>query len=186
MDNLEKFITDNRDGIDTAVPDLKVWAQIDKKLSETVAAPPVNRGKIRPLRRMLSIAAGIAILLMVGGMGGSYFANKSSVTAFNSLADVSPEHAETELFFNQQVEEKLAKLASYQKADVVRPDLQQLDEMFKELMQELENAPKGSQEQIISAMVKNYQAKVDILNRVLEKVEAVNQPAKTKEDEISI
>jgi len=80
----------------------------------------------------------------------------------------------------------MAKLVSYEQADVVRPDLQQLDEMFKELTQELENAPKGTEEAIINAMIKNYQAKVDILNRVLEKVEAVNAPQKTTEDEISI
>lgn len=185
MDNLEKFILENRDDMDTAVPDLKVWAQIDRRMSMGEASSTPS-AKIRPLRRILSIAASVAILLFVGGVGGRYLSNNSAATDINSLADIAPEHAETELFFNQQVEEKLAKLAAYKKADAVRPDLQQLDEMFHELMRELKDAPKGTEEQIISAMIKNYQAKVDILNRVLEKVEAVNQPTKTEENEISI
>jgi len=185
MDSLEKFIIDNRDGMDSAVPDLKVWAEIDKQMSSGDARP-LHVAKVRPLRQRLRAAATIAILLIAGGIGGSFLANKSADTDINSLADISPEHAETELFFNQQVEEKMAKLVSYEQADVVRPDLQQLDEMFKELTQELENAPKGTEEEIINAMIKNYQAKVDILNRVLEKVEAVNAPQKTTEDEISI
>lgn len=184
MDSLEKFIIDNRDGMDSAVPDLKVWAAIDKKMS-SVNASPLHTAKVRPFRQRLRMAAAVAILLIAGGIGGGYLATNS--TDINSLADISPEHAETELFFNRQVEEKMAKLVSYEQADVVQSDMQQLDEMFVELTQELKNAPKGTEEEIINAMIKNYQAKVDILNRVLEKVEAVNAPQITTiDDEISI
>ena len=49
-DQLEKFISENREAFDDQVPDLKVWAEIDKELSED-AEPPA---KIRPLRRFLS------------------------------------------------------------------------------------------------------------------------------------
>ena len=182
MDNLEKFIKQNREGMDREVPDLKVWAAIDKNLS---AVEPEQKAKVVPLFRRLRAAAAILLLLTAGGLGGSYFATQTSGNEINSLADISPEHAETERWFNRQVDEKVAKLASYKQAENVKPDLEQLDAVFQELAAELEKAPKGKEEQIINAMITNYQAKVDILNRVLEKVETANQKNE-EEDEISL
>lgn len=183
MDALEKFIQQNREDMDCAVPDLKVWAAIDRNLSENApAAKPAPR--IKPLSYRLRAAAAVALLLLAGGIGGSYLSNQSAVA--DSLGDISPEYAEAEYFFNQQVKEKTAQLAAYNQMETVRPDLEQLDAVFAELAEELKNVPKGSEEQIINAMIKNYQAKVDILNRVLEKVENVDAPAKTQENEISI
>ncbi|MDV7393244.1 hypothetical protein RZS08_17865, partial [Arthrospira platensis SPKY1] len=66
----------------------------------------------------------------------------------------------------------------------VQPDLLQLDEFYQELQLELDRAPKGSEEQIIQAMIRNHQIKLDILERVLEKVQT-NNP-KTTENETSI
>jgi len=88
MDSLEKFIIDNRDGMDSAVPDLKVWAEIDKQMS-AADAPPLHVAKVRPLRQRLRAAAAVAILLIAGGIGGSFLANKSANTDINSLADIS-------------------------------------------------------------------------------------------------
>lgn len=185
MDRLEKFISENRDDFDKAVPDLKVWAAIDKELS--VAEPPTQRtAKLVSFRRVLSIAASVLLLLFAGGMGGSYLSNQNVAKDINSLADVAPEYEETERFFHQQIQKKTARLASYEKAETVEPDLQQLDEVFKELTVELANAPKGTEDEIINAMIKNYQAKIDILNRVLEKVEEVDVPEKTINNEVSI
>ena len=54
-DRLEKFINQNRDQFDDKVPNLKVWADIEKRLDP----PQAKRGSIK---RMLSIAASVLIL----------------------------------------------------------------------------------------------------------------------------
>ena len=59
--------------------------------------------------------------------------------------------------------------------------------MAAELRAELANAPAGSEERIINAMIYNYKAKLEILERVLEKIQSTNQGTlKTENDEISI
>jgi hypothetical protein len=56
----------------------------------------------------------------------------------------------------------------------VMEDLQQIDEVQKDLRRELQNAPKSSREEIIQTMIKNYQTKLDILERVLTRVQVGN------------
>lgn len=180
MDNLEKFILDNREAFDDARPSLEAWARIDKHLEQ------------RPNRRIvwmkrLRIAATVALLLTAGGVIGAYLANASQEV--KSLADISPEHAEMERYFKSQVQEKMTRLASYQQDTYVKPDIQELDELYQQLQSELENAPEGAEEQIIQAMITNYQTKIDILEQVLEKVQTTvptNSNLKTEENEVSL
>ncbi|MCP3931308.1 MAG: hypothetical protein GY705_19660 [Bacteroidetes bacterium] len=180
MDNLEKYIIENREAFDSAVPNLKVWADIDEQLSRKSA-------RRIPIRRILSIAATIVVLLVAGAAAGSYIANGQQGEEITSLADVSPEYAELEQHYDQQIKEKTGQLAVYNHDKTVDEDLQQIDNVMDELLLELQNAPEGQEEQIISNMVKNYQAKIDILERVLERIQSINQKSvKTERDEISI
>ncbi|MEZ4961162.1 MAG: hypothetical protein R2830_15150 [Saprospiraceae bacterium] len=178
MDNLEKFILEHRSGFDSAVPGLKVWAEIDRKLEQK---PPHRVVWMKRLR----MAAAIAILLTTGGVMGAYLCSPSKEA--KSLADVSPEHAEMEQYFNTQIHDKMAQLASYRQDGYVKPDLQELDSLYNELQLDLENAPPGKEEQVVQAMINNYQTKIDILEQVLEKVQTTNPTnLKTEENEVSL
>lgn len=166
MDNLEKFIRENRAGFDNGVPSLDVWAKLDQHLDQQ---RPV--AKLVWMRR-LRVAAAVLVLLAAGGFGGAYLVN--STKNVDSLADVSPEHAEMERYLSNQVDEKLAKLASYKQDGIVKEDIQELDAMYEQLRHELETAPAGAKEKIVKAMIETYQTKINILEQVLEKVEDVN------------
>ena len=86
MDNLEKFIIQNREDFDTAVPSLKAWAAIDRKLEQKQQA-----GKRVRMWKVLRIAASVAILLFVGGVGGYYLsggANAEEIQHTVRLASV--------------------------------------------------------------------------------------------------
>ena len=178
MDNLEKFILENRESFDDAVPGLKVWANIDRRLEQ------------RPMRRIvwmkrLRVAAAVAMLLTAGGVIGAYLTNASHKV--ESLADISPEHAEMERYFKSQVQDKMAQLVSYRQDTYVKPDIQELDALYEQLRTELKNAPEGAEERIIQAMINNYQTKIDILEQVLEKVETtIPTNLKTAENEVSL
>ncbi len=179
MENLEKFIRENRADFDTGVPSLNVWANLDQHLDR-------QRPSARVVwMKRLRVAAAVLVLLTAGGVGGAYLTNSNKTVG--SLADVSPEHAEMERYFSSQVEEKLAKLASYKQDGIVKADIQELDEAYEQLKKELENAPDGADEKIIQAMVETYQTKINILEQVLEKVENVNPTTINKsENEVSL
>jgi alpha/beta superfamily hydrolase len=178
MDNLEKFILENRESFDDAVPGLKVWANVDRHLNQ------------RPNQRIvwmkrLRVAAAVAFLLVAGGVIGAHLANVHNEA--KSLADISPEHAEMERYFKSQVNDKMAQLASYRQDTFVKPDLQELDTLYEQLKTELQNAPEGAEEKIIQAMINNYQTKIDILEQVLEKVQTtIPSNSKTAENEVSL
>ncbi len=179
MSNLEKFILENRADFDTGVPSLKVWANIDRQLDRQ--RPAVRMVWMKRLRA----AAAVLVLLLAGGAAGAYLTNQSQ--AVESLADVSPEHAEMERYFSSQVEEKMAKLASYKQDGVVKADLKELDDTYEQLRQELKDAPVGAEEKIIQAMIETYQTKINILEQVLEKVESVNPSTiNAAENEVSL
>ena len=179
MDNLEKFIRENRADFDTCVPSLDVWANLDQHLDRQRPS-----GRVVWMKR-LRVAAAVLVLLTAGGAAGAYLTNAGKTVA--SLADVSPEHAEMERYFNSQVEEKLAKLASYKQDGIVKADIQELDETYEQLRKDLENAPSGADEKIIRAMVETYQSKISILEQVLEKVENVNPTTVNKiNNEVSL
>ena len=60
---------------------------------------------------------------------------------------------------------------------------------MEELKEELAHAPRENAAAIVSQMIQNYQIKVQILERVLERLEAGEQGTKdlnTKQNEVSI
>ena len=178
MDNLEKFIIENRADFDTAVPPLKVWADIDRQLDAKGAPRIVWMQRLR-------VAAAVAVLVAASCVIG--FQVGASSAEAKALADISPEHAEMEQYFNEQINEKLARLASYEQDGFVRPDLADLDAVYEDLKQELETAPAGTEDRVIQAMINNYQTKIDILEQVLDKVQTTEQTnLKTEENEVSI
>lgn len=179
MDNLEKYIRENRAEFDSAVPNLRVWAEIDRQLQRK----PVVRRIV--WMKLLRIAASVALLLTAGGVIGAYLTN--STKEVKSLADISQEYAEMERYFNSQINEKMTQLAMYRQDGDVRNDIQELDTLYEQLKKELNEAPPGAEEKVIQAMINHYQTKIDILEQVLEKVKTINPAnSKTAENEISI
>ena len=178
MDNLEKYIQENRAEFDAAVPDLRVWGEIDRQLERRPARRVV-------LMKRLRLAAAVALLLTAGGVMGAYLTHSGNEV--KSLADVSQDHAEMERFFKSQVNEKMAQLASYQQDGFVKGDIQELDTLYEQLKKELQDAPPGAEDKVIQAMINHYQTKIDILEQVLEKVQTTNPAnSKTADNEISI
>lgn len=178
VDRLEQFIGENRAALDRSIPGLRVWAGIDRALEARQHA-----AKIRGIWRNLRVAASVVVLLTVGALIGMYVSNLRTRN-LPTLAEVAPEYAELEQYYSAQVSNRMRELTSFHQEATVQPDIQQLDELYQELQRELDNAPKGSEEQIIQAMIRNYQIKLDILERVLEKIQTTNP--KIAENETSL
>lgn len=179
-DRLEQFIQKHRESFDQEIPGLQVWAKINKALDQNQK----HTAKRIHLWKNMRIAAAVIALLLCGGLIGSYLTQIRLNNIPESLTQISPEYAELEQYYQQQIQEKYQQLVNYQQADVVKPDLQQLDKIMEELRTALVDAPRGSEEQIIENLIQSYQAKIDILSRVLERIQMSNtKTIKTDDDE---
>lgn len=179
-DNLEKFILANRDDFDRAVPNLKVWAEIDKKLEQ-------KSSKRITLRQSIRIAAAILVILVIGGVIGNFLDFNKSAEQAAYLETVPPDFIELEQFYNQQIDQKYQQLVHHQKHHSVESELADIDKVMEELKQELLEAPAHSEPQILRNLIKTYQIKIQILERVLEYVQpADKQIVKPENNEISI
>ena len=185
-DALEQFVIDNKDFFNNQLPNPKVWSEIDQQLS-----PP---SKVRSIRwvKYTAIAASVVLLMMASALAGIYFygektspiANVNIPPTPNENAELSSELLEFEKDYNKRVNKKHVRLTSYQSDNqasemltTVNEDLSQVDKILNELRNEFKDAPKGSEDQIVNAMIRNYETKLKILEIVLKRIE------KKKEDE---
>ena len=179
--NLENFINDNREAFDSGVPSLKVWAEIDKHLEE-------GKAKRFTIWRATRVAAAVIVLMVSGGLISNYLNISQQDSAISSIEAMNPEYAETVQYYTDQFNTKYQTLVSLNAEENVLADLEQVDEVMEELKAELIDAPKGSEEQIIASLIISYQTKVEILERVLERIQTTTnrKTLKPEDDEISI
>ena len=163
MDQFEKFIKENSAAFDTAIPDLKVWGEIDKRL-------PEKKVKQFNFRKTFSIAASLLVLIIAGSMFFSGKWQKNNAEEMN-LAKLPHEYTETIDYYRKQIEIKKAVLTKYHPDETVIDDIDNLDSSFAELKKELANAPHGAEKEILKALINNYRTKLNILELVLEKAE---------------
>jgi len=183
MDNLEQFIRDNREEFDTAVPSLKIWAELDKQLPQPAIKKKAKRISIR---RFLSIAAAVTLLIGFGigiGFSLSPTADQSAVT----LSDLSPEYAEVEQYYATQVNSKLARLTSYKATTPeIQADLAELDQWMQDLQKELSIVPKSKEEAVVNDIIDLYKTKVAILEKLLNSIQSSNQKNSIQHETVDI
>ena len=186
MDAIEKYIRAHRRELDVAQPRPELWQGIARRVQGA-------RRRAR-LRRLVLRASGVAAVLLLGVFIGALWFRPLPTEEPTAL--LSPEYLEAERFFQQELNEKLAQLAKYPVEPVVQEDLHQIDQVLAELREELRNVPPGNEEAIVQAMMRSYQTKLEILERILEKIQTATPPAvvggedaerkKSKGNEISI
>ena len=166
--DLEQFIQQNRCDFDAELPGVQAWEQIAHQLPK----PPVRRIYMHWQRSLARVAASLA-LIVVGIGAGIWYERQDSPSDGMAMSDVSNEYAELEQFYQQGITQKQAKLANFapQQTEEIGRDLAQMDEMMEQLRRELATVPSSNREQVVRAMIENYQAKTAILQRVLEYLE---------------
>lgn len=174
MDGLEKFVKNNREQFDAAIPKGDIWAGIEEALQNEKNAkvvPLQTSSKPKVSIRYLKIAAVALALITVGGVLGSYLTVQWQQQSAMSLGDISPEYAELEDFYVQQINYNIKKLENTAYQQEVLADLADLDANFKELQQELGTSQGVDKEDLIHLMIENYNTKIEILERVLNELQ---------------
>ncbi len=168
-DNLEKFISENRPDFDDKKPPKDIWRAIDQHLDQKGE----KSARLIPIWRYASRIAAAVILIGSGVLIGLNLNNQSSDVV--AVEEVFPEYFEAEQYYQNEVKEKVAQLASFNHDTEIIDDLEQLDKNYEELKNELSQAPPDKQEQIVNALITNYRTKLSILERVLDRIQSTNQ-----------
>jgi hypothetical protein len=179
-DPLETFIANNREAFDSEVPAIGLWGNIVQGIEETpqpaAGGTPELRaergGKAPGIARWL-VRLAAALALLITGLGVGIWYGQGLATDEMKMSQVSNEYAELEQYYQRDIANKQAQLASFtgsQPSDVLT-DLEQLDLVMRDLEHELADVPPGNREQVVRAMIENYKAKAAILQRVLERLE---------------
>lgn len=174
-DDLEEFIEQQRELFDVKMPDEKIWENISKQVNAHILRTVWYRSNL-----FRSIAAGF-LLLVMGGSLGFLLANKKEPPLWNVGIDSKPFNA-FEMVSQKSIKEKLFQLRELKAEESIFSDLQQMDRSMEELKKELDRIPKGQEKIILEQLKRGYQTKIDILDKILQRLE----PKTEKQNEKSI
>ena len=114
----------------------------------------------------------MAILLT---LGIGFFSQPQSVE--EKVAEISPEVANTQFYFASLIEEQVKELESKSTPEtqqIISDTMSQLNNLeadYKNLESDLLNG--GNSKLILSAMITNFQTRIDLLQEVMNKIESI-------------
>lgn len=168
-DDIEQLFDRLEGQLNVAEPSTDHQARFLEKLQSTQVQEE------KPVRKLnwwkpLAVAASLALVFMITF-------SQTSHTEIKDLADVSPEMEQTQTFFTQTIEKELFELQQQTTpetqtiVDDTMKRLTKLEADYDELKNDL--AESGQDKRVIFAMINNFQNRIDLLQQVLEHIDAV-------------
>lgn len=167
-DSIEQLFDRLNGQLDIAEPDTAHNARFLEKLQSV-------HGQEKPVRKItwwkpLAIAASVALIFMVT-------LSRNTDSEIRELADISPEMEETQTFFTQTIERELfeiQKQASPETQAIIDDAITRLTALetdYDKLKNDLSES--GQDKRVIYAMISNFQNRIDLLQQVLEHLDAI-------------
>lgn len=175
IDDLEKFVQQEREFFDIKIPNEKIWENISKQVNYHTMRTVWYRSNL-----FRSIAAGFT-LLVIGGSIGFLIANKKETPLWNIAITAKPFN-DFEMVSQKSINEKLFQLRELNAEESIFSDLQQIDRSMEELKMELDRIPSGQEKIILEQLKRGYQTKINILDKIIQRLE----PKTQKQDEKAI
>ena len=165
-DNLKKYIDHHREEFDIDLPPSRVWFSIEHRIH----GGTIKRGITYYLPKMMKVAAAVLLLLSTGAGMGIYIQQKKDFT--NSIQDPAhrKEYREASSYFTSQIDSKLTELQQYKSGESILNDLNQIDHVSSELKLEIVKNPDQDQDLLVQEMIRQYQQKLNVLNKILDKL----------------
>ena len=170
-ENLENLFEKLQGQFDIETPEVGHENRFLKKLNMAEGVVSIHR-KRKPWLKPLSIAASILILCSVAI--GLY---RSNPTIEEQVAQISPEVSRTGFYFASLIEEQVNQLESESTPETKRiiddtmVQLKKLEKNYGQLEKDL--IAGGNGKLILSAMITNFQTRIDLLQDVLNKIETI-------------
>jgi len=172
-DHIEKLFGELKGSFDIEDP-VDGHRQRFLKKMEALSAAGIKTKKIRWEWEPLSIAAALLLLCSLG----FYFFNPSP-SIQQQVSKISPEISNSEYYFASVIEEQVKKMQGESTPETQQliadamTQLRTLDSDYKKLVQDLLDG--GNSKLILSAMITNFQTRIDLLNEVLQQIEEIKK-----------
>ncbi|WP_109852919.1 hypothetical protein [Aquimarina sp. AU58] len=172
-DKIEKLFKRMQDQLDIHEPSANHQMRFLEKLQQQNKVVQLQSKKVN-WYKPLAIAASIAIVFGMAAMT-FMFSPKEEV----DLANVSPQMEETQSFFTSAIQlqlEEIDKASSIETKELVLDAMNQLEKLesdYETLKKDLFHS--GNDKRVISAMIKNFQKRANLLDEVLQKINSINE-----------
>ncbi len=171
-DKLKKLFVELRESFDSEEPTLGHKERFFERLNSKNTAISIARNRRMLWLRSFSIAASLALLI---GLGINIGNTESTIE--EKVARISPEASNTEFYFANLIEEQVKKLkiaSSPETQKIIDDTLLQLNKLEKDYNQLEHNLINGGNSKLIlSAMITNFQTRINLLNDVLNQIETI-------------
>ncbi|MDX1407520.1 MAG: anti-sigma factor [Saprospiraceae bacterium] len=171
MDQLEKFIHEHRNRFDDRSPDPALWSAIEARLP--------GQEKRRVVMWKWVAAAAVGLVLILSGVIAGLSINHPD---FMDTAEYQ-EFREAEHYYSVQLSDRLTQLSNYEYDPAIDTDIRELNTIYEELTAELLRGVHPDKNQVIEALIQNYQTRIELLERVLRRMDQGNQRMQTNNDE---
>lgn len=144
------------------------------KLNPIPSVKPLTNNK-KPTLRYVSIAATLILLCSLSMV--IFYTSSPSIN--EQVVEISPEISKTEFYFANLITQEVNKLQSESSPatkQIIADTMDQLDKLeknYKSLENDLING--GNSKFILSAMITNFQTRIDLLEDVLYQVEEIKK-----------
>ncbi|WP_127136988.1 hypothetical protein [Flagellimonas oceanensis] len=179
-DSLDSLFERLQGEFDVAEPQNGHQERFLEKLNQGQGTIALNKKKTS-WWKPLSIAASIALVAILG-----YQAFGPQPNIKQQVVKIAPEVSQTEFYFANLIEQQVEVLKeektpeTAQLVDDTLTQLQRLDKDYQTLEQDLVNG--GDSKIILSAMITNFQTRIDLLKEVLSQIENIKN-LKSQNDE---
>lgn len=170
-ENLEQLFKGLKESFDTEEPTTGHEQRFLEKLNRPKGLVDIEQKKVN-WWKPLSIAASIALLL-----GVVFGQLNTELSVDERVAEISPEVSNAQFHFASLIEEQVKELESEnspQTQKIIADTMTQLANLktdYNNLEQELLKG--GNSKLILSAMITNFQTRIDLLNDVLLQIETI-------------
>ena len=170
-ENLEDLFKELHGQFDTEEPSSGHQERFLAKLNDSNQTITLNKPRVN-WWKPLSIAASLALLVAL--VYGQLDLNPSLE---EQVAEISPEVANTQFYFASLIEEQVKELEAEDSPETKKIisdtmiQLKKLEQDYKLLENELLKG--GNSKLILSAMITNFQTRIDLLNDVLSQIETI-------------
>lgn len=171
MDELKKLIDENREMFDSALPSAGHMDRFYEKLNQETKT--VNRFTWTYLLKVASVA----VLVILSGL---YVKDQLfTLVPEAPVAQTNPEFNETKQYYIHMVDQRIGELEHMDKAlspeqrKMLTEEMTNMDNMYKKLQSDLKAMPNDPR--IMQAMLQHYQMKMEVLNRIINDLNNVQQ-----------
>lgn len=187
-ENLDQLFKELQGSFDNKEPDKGHEVRFLQKLqagsSEEVGVVKINSNK-KSWLKPISIAASLIVLFSIGL---SLYSNKPTID--EQVAEISPEVSQTQFYFASLIEEQVRELENSsspetkQIIDDTMLQLKRLETNYQKLEQDLIQG--GNSKLILSAMITNFQTRIDLLEDVINQIENIKTLKKINDANFTI